>query len=835
MRRSFPPVLGLALWLAACGAASDGTDDGALPDAIVDPGADAVQADPGLSEDPGSGPDALGDEAMPRDAEPDGDVPSDAVAVDPGPPDPASSFWVRERATCVPDGPWPIDTVVQYRTTDVLPDLDARVAAAGADGTAWAGTASGVARKGVQDAAFAAVAGLPGDGAVTGLAARADGGVRVARGAWVGLLDAGGGVTGGFDAGAAVARVADCDGDGYAVSGGRVLRIGADALAPLFHEAPGTVHDVACVGSIPWVATDQGLFRLDDGGWAAAWSPQAPVTIVAAGGGRVAATTGEAVAVVAADGTAVATLAPGPGGLPTGSVRALALSDDGGTLAAGHAIGATRIALDGPRVEHFVSRRWLPDDAATSVFLAPDGALWVATTAGMAALRVVPTTLADKAERMLERMEWFRRLDGFISPWARFPDPWTDAPLPRWDDDNDGQWTQEAVGALCYAYAATGDERYYQAARRSVTNMTMLVDVPSADFEAAGLGRGFVTRSFVRDDEGAVFDGKATQSNWHRTTYTDGHDYYWKDDTSSDEVTGHLFGFSLYHDLCAKDDAERVWVAERLGALAGYILDHGFTLPDIDGEPTTHGDWRPERLAIAVDGVEACVDAGHDFVMCIDAYAGGGFLDSTELLALMLSAWHVTGDVRFWIAYDALVRVHRYDRVATFHDQVATWAFPATANYCDHELADLAFLTLIRYEPDPVRRTHWIDQVLASFQYEVGERNPLKSLVIAAVQDAVPGLDAGVSTLVDYPEDLREWRVDNGHRVDYRRNVADRFQEPQFREAPPYDEITIKRWDHNPYRVADGGSGDVRMAPTFWLLPYWGLRYHNAICAPAGG
>jgi hypothetical protein len=74
--------------------------------------------------------------------------------------------------------------------------------------------------------------------------------------------------------------------------------------------------------------------------------------------------------------------------------------------------------------------------------------------------------------------------------------------------------------------------------------------------------------------------------------------------------------------------------------------------------------------------------------------------------------------------------------------------------------------------------------------------------------------------------------VDNNHRVDYRRDVADRFQDPQFQDVPPYDEITIKRWDHNPYRIADGGSGTARMTPTFWLLPYWGLRYHHAICVP---
>ncbi len=820
-----------ALILAACNGGSSAADADWTPD-VSDPGGDMVQADPGVDE---GDTDFGEDVATESDVGADVPMPVDAFEVDPGPPDPSMTHWVRDRTTCVPDGPWKVDTVTQFRTIEVLPDLDIRAVVGGVDGLVWAGLASGLARRDSGADAFTAVADLPGTGAVSDLAV-ANAGVRIARGIWVGLLDSDGVALSGFDAAAAVDRVADCDGDGYVVSGGRLMRIGDGELEALVYEAPGNVHDVACVDAVPLAATDQGLFRLGDDGWNAIWNPGNAVIVAAGGGGRIAASTGDNVTVFEQDGTTVAVFVPEPGGLPTGDVTSLALSADGNLLSMGHAIGATRIDLTDGHIDHFVSLRWLPDDAVASVYEALDGVLWVATPAGVSALRRVDTTLADKAVRMRAQMDWFWRLGGFVSPWARFPDPWSpEEPLANWDDDNDGQWTQEAVGALCYAYATTGNDAFYEAAHKAMTNMVLLVDVPAADFEAAGLGRGFVTRSVVRDDEGLMFDSKATQSNWHLTTFSDGHDYYWKDDTSADEVTGHLFGFSLYYDLCAQDDDERAWVGESLGALAGYILDHGFTLPDLGGEQTSHGNWSSSRIPISLDGLDACMDAGHELVACIESFAGGAFLGSIEVLALMLSAYHVTGDVRFWIAYDALVRVNRYDLAATFHDEVVTWAYPATANYCDHELADLAFLTLIRYEPDPVRRLHWIDQVLAAWEYEIGERNPLKTLVMAAVQDDVPGLAAGVSTLVDYPEDLREWLVDNSHRVDYRRNVADRFQTPQFRQVPPYDEITIKRWDHNPYRVSDGGSGDTRMSPTFWLLPYWGLRYHNAICNPEVG
>jgi len=68
--------------------------------------------------------------------------------------------------------------------------------------------------------------------------------------------------------------------------------------------------------------------------------------------------------------------------------------------------------------------------------------------------------------------------------------------------------------------------------------------------------------------------------------------------------------------------------------------------------------------------------------------------------------------------------------------------------------------------------------------------------------------------------------------MDYRRGSKDRKDKPQFTTVPPHDEIVVLRWDNNPYRVVNGRTGAERETPSFWLLPYWGLRYYNAICPP---
>ncbi len=767
------------------------------------------------------------------------DAPAEAAAEDLVLPDakPAHGavFEERNHPGCVPDGPYLVDRVKMVRTPQQLSDLDVR-AVLPCNDKIFVGTRTGVFVTQNLDWEFTEVDLPEWPVYVEDLELDGDGNIWAAAGAMLVKIDQSGKVLSSHQWEVEVMRAFACGEQIYAVGGTQLLSLEGDVLQPVSPSPPAEqVFSGACIADVPYVGTTTGLWVLSAGLWTPLWEPEggASVRTVAAGGDYLAAATPGSVAVVLDD-EVKDIWSPEPGRLPTGNIHSLDISGDGSTLAVGHNIGASIIHLDDGTVEHFHSHRWLPGEFAQDVALTPDGdkhVLWVGTTNGLARLHKEESYIRDKADHMLNELDqWYWRMDGFVTANAGFTDPWEGEPNPLWDDDNDGQWTEELVGAACYAYAVTGDEKYYETAKKAVTNMLMLIDVPAVDFEAAGLGRGFITRSLVRDDEGAVFESKATQSNWHLVDYTDGHQYYWKDDTSSDETTGHFFGLPLYYDLCAKDDEEREWVAEHITALAGYILDHGYTLPDLDGEPTTHGDWSPDKIPIALDGLDVCMDNGHDIVDCVGAWAGGGFLDSLEILGHMLAAWHVSGEQRFLDAYEELVTTHRYGEVAMFTKDAATWTEKGLANYCDHELADLAFLTLIRYDPYPDRRAMWTKSMMDAWEWEVEERNPLKALAMAAALADSPGLAAGVQTLVDYPSDLRDWNVDNSHRLDAEPDKPDRHGDPQFKTVLPYDEIPIQRWDHNPYGVKGGGDGSSRKSPAFWLLPYWGLRYYNAIC-----
>jgi hypothetical protein len=825
---------------SACGsgaapAPDAGSPDGAAPDAAAPPdaGADTVPDVAGLADagaPPDAATDALSDAAT--DAVPDAAPPL---------PDPAFVYAPRTSAAMWEDTPVLEEVPTFYRTTDVLPDLDVRaLLAIGAD--VWVGTPSGLFRRDGATDRFVAVPLDAPDPGVLDLAATPDGGLLVAHAGGVSLLSAAG-----------VARfgaVPDAPVVAVAADGAQVLVATAAGVGTLGFEPPSFTLDWPGVtardllgpspGAPLWAATAEGVVVLADPprtlGATDGLLPDDDVRALASlADGRVLVATATGLAAVDGDGSGATLVRAGraPGQLPTADHLAVAARD--GLWAVGHVIGATVRSPDGARSDHYHSGRWVRAPRVAAVALGTDGQRWLGTTAGLTRIDLVPRTLEEKAlffEDFLEAHCW--RMDGFVSPDVQFGDAWDQAQASRSDSDNDGLWTQMQVGAWSLAYGATGDPLYCERARRATRTMLLQIDIPAVDFEAAGLGRGFVTRSLVRDDEGALFASKASQSNWHPVRWTDGHDYYWKDDTSSDETAGHFFGYPLYFDLCA-DEAERAVIADRAGALAAYIIAHDFRLVDLDGQQTTHGEWYPELLAVAVDGIPACIQAGHPFTTCVGAASGHGWLNGTEILGHLLAAWHMTAEPRFLAAYERLVRDHRYDELVDFDEGILTVTDPAVANHSDHELAILAYFTLIRYEPDDERRARWIRSALAVHEWERPERNALWSFLIAGITSgAEVDIDAAAGTLHEIPLDLRHWPIDNGHRQDARRLVNDRHGDPQLDRVFPYDELRTVWWNGNLYGVEEGGDPRSAQCPMFYLLPYWGLRYFGALTGPAG-
>ncbi len=752
-------------------------------------------------------------------------------------PDPAFVYEASGQVQTAADEAFWQETPLLYRTLDALPDLDVRSLAV-YDHEVWAGTASGLVAWDPMGDTFAPNALPGGDEAVLDLADRKldDGRLALALAGRLVLFDPDGAAHRSVDS--PPARAVATDGVQVWLGTDQGLwKLDGDSLVQVAEAPQVEIRDLAVDGaavSTVWIATPGGLVAFDGATSTfhtagAGALPDDDVRAVAAlpGGGVLAGcATGAALVGTAAD----RVIPVGKGALPYDDVTAVAVGDS--AIFLGHAIGATFVSGDFDHKDYYHSLRWIPAEQVTAVALQAlqgEHRRWIATNGGISRIELVENTLADKAALFENVNQDFWRLD-FVSCDGSRDEPWDTArPIRHHDHDNDGLWTQIQIVAWSYAAAATGDRSFCELARRAMGGMMWQIDIPAVDFEAAGMSRGFVTRSFVRDDEGEVFTSKAAQPNWHLVQgWEDGHDYYWKDDTSSDETTGHFFGFPVFYDLCAEDEAERQALADHAGALARYIVDNDFLLIDLDGVETTHGHWNPERLAIALDGLDVCMQ-DHDIDVCVEARYGGGWLNAIEILGHMLAAWHMTGDPVFYDAYETLITDHRYAELIDFSENVFTVTKRNTANHSDHELAMLAFHTLIRYEPNDERRQRWIQSLLDMYEYEIPERNPLWSAIIAGFVEDGYYLDEALQTLREWPEDWREWLVDNTHRKDVTRDIPDRFGDAQFTEVLPYDEIRTMKWNGNPYDAISGGDGRSVQAPWPWLLPYWIYRYHGVI------
>lgn len=749
-----------------------------------------------------------------------------------GAPDPNKVFEQRSQTVSYADVMFATETPDLFRTTDRLPDLDVH-AIVRSDSELYVGTASGLFHLKSDGTAFEAID-LGANVDVVDLAALDGGRVAVLlRRAHVQIADAAG-----TEADLLVQTATTGETVQAIAADGDELWVGTSAGLIAVDVPGGTkidpfrgvdVRDLSVRSGTVYLATSDGVQR-----WDARTGTMLQPLHALADDNVFAVFADDAGTVYAGSDTGYAAI-PGPvikagiDGLAEGGIRSIHAA--GGRVIMGHGIGATVLGDNGAKKDHYHSERWIPGETVTAVWIEADGTRWIGTHSGLSRIGFTMTTLLAKAElneTFLDARHW--RMDGFVDDDVRFDDAWDLSGAPHTGDkDNDGLWTEMQIGAWCLAYASTHDERYYQSANKAMKVMMMQFDIPAKTFMAAGKNPGFITRSLVRDDEGPVFDDKTTQMNWHREEF-EGRTYYWKDDTSSDEYAGHYYGIPLFYDLCAKTEEEKEELRARIRTSTDYLIAGNYKLIDLDGEPTTFGRW--DDLSAAADGPDSCTAMGYDLAKCVESYYGGGWLNSLEILGHLLAAWHMTGDQKYYDAYEQLYTEKKYGKMIRVHEDIFTLSNPGFANHSDHELATLAYYTFLRYEPNEDRRQKLIESILAFYEYERPERHPWEQGMIASAVDMDVDLAGAVQTLMEMPTDWREVAYDNSHRIDANREDLDRHQHEQFDRVFPYDEIRTMKWNGNPYAVSGGGDPRGVLSPTPYQIAYWTLRYHGAITGP---
>lgn len=477
--------------------------------------------------------------------------------------------------------------------------------------------------------------------------------------------------------------------------------------------------------------------------------------------------------------------APSPLGDFTATVRAT-----DGALWQGTTQGLWRVdaaAQERDRRQYFAGQRYLPDDQVVQLLPDEHGGIWARTRTGVSHIELRPMTLAQKAEHFEQRIRARHDRYGLVadSTFRVAGDPSSNQ---MHDNDNDGLWTAMYAAGECFRYAVTKSPEALANARKSIEAVLFLEEVAGR--------RGFPARSYIRKGDPMPGGGE-----WHWTK--DGQ-YYWKADTSSDEIVGHFFIFSIAYDLLP-DEPLRRRIAETCQRVMDHIIDHGYYLVDLDGKPTRWGFWAPEALMRETEERA---------------------LNSLQLLSFLKTTAHITGQARYEKEYKKVAWDLKYADWITRVNE-----FRTEMNYSDEELAMLPYYCVFQYEKAPAMLKALRKGVDEWWKNIRREANPLWTFIYLTGQpDAQVDLSAAVWTLYRMPMDTIHWTVKNSHRRDIAwAAVVDRFNRREALTLLPPDERPTMKWNGNPFVVDGGGGGHGEDDGAAFLLPYWMGRYHKFI------
>ncbi|MEM6701667.1 MAG: hypothetical protein AAF690_03125 [Acidobacteriota bacterium] len=489
--------------------------------------------------------------------------------------------------------------------------------------------------------------------------------------------------------------------------------------------------------------------------------------------------------------------------------------------------------------------RWLPHDHVHSLTFDARGDLWAATEGGVAQIAFLETTLQEKAEYFDEVIDaQHKRTEyGYVDALHL---PSVDADLASGtlhSSDNDGLWTSMYGAAQAFAWASTGSEEARRRAREAFRAVAFLSEVTRGGTPA--MQPGFPARSILPTSGPNPNDGQAERDaetqrrdrKWKSLmprwgTSADGR-WYWKADTSSDELDGHYFFYGVYYDLVADQD-EKAEVREVVHRITDHLLRNDYSLVDHDGEHTRWAVFGPQAL-------------NHD-----PSWWEERGLNSMSVLSYLRVAEHVSATPEEAERYAAnardLIDNHGYAASAR-HPKVQQG--PGTGNQSDDEMALMNLYNLLRYESDPTLRAQWA-HTMERYSTLVGpERNPLFHFLFAgalegeeiryadAYDDYVVRADRdtlsadALETLLRYPLDRRDWPLANSHRHDVELLRSSSTGRPRGHRADgrvlPIDERFVGHWNHDPWSLDFGGRGTRIADGASYLLPYYLGRFYGFI------
>jgi hypothetical protein len=626
------------------------------------------------------------------------------------------------------------------------------------------------------------------------------------------------------------------------------------SILPALYEETWKNETILCgvqaKNSEEYIGTDKGLFRYtQDKGWQAlypidekgrSWAPRNVRGLALDNRGYLWFCSTQGGGMRNEDGW---TLYTGEDGLPYNDFTCMATGGDGSVW-----FGTTKgaIRFDGQRWAYRQGKRWLPGDHVNHIAIAQNGDAWIATNSGVSCIKRIPMTLAEKADFYEQQIEqYIKRTEYGYTSEIHLEKPGDFSILHKSDSDNDGLWTSMYGAGECFAYAVTHDAKAKQRAQDAFKALLFLSEV-CVDGEV-NQQPGFVARTVVpttepdpnrhytierqrqrREQDDSLW--KIIHPRWPKS-----HDgkYWYKIDTSSDELDGHYFFYPLYYDLVADTEAEKERVRAVVRAITDHLLRNNYCLVDHDGKPTRWAVFSPDILNL---DPKWYVERG---------------LNSLSMLSYLTVAEYLTGDPKYTNAINDLIENHSYAQnmlVPKIQRGLGS------GNQSDDEMAVMNFYNLIRYtkneELKRLARFSFFNYWVAEFP----EMNPFFNFAYAACGlnqqfslawdtfDLSPWegwLEDSLFTLRDFPLDRLNWSHSNSHRTDILTLPDENELEPPFDNSHrgyrvsgkvlPVSERHFNHWNTDPWRLDYGGGGNELASGTVYLLPYYMGKYHGFI------
>lgn len=481
--------------------------------------------------------------------------------------------------------------------------------------------------------------------------------------------------------------------------------------------------------------------------------------------------------------------------VPVPSVNELLVS--GNRLWAGTPAGAFMREGTGP-CRYFASRRWLDQDQVISMAATTNGDVYMLTPSGLNKISFIQQTLAQKAAFFERKIRDRHIRYGFIANLHLNP-PGDTSAAQMADTDNDGLWTSFYLSSEAFRYAVTHDPQAKRYAWEAFEAFERILSVNQL--------KGFPARSFERKG--------FKNSDPERWRDSPDPEWEWKGHTSSDEFVGYIWVAALLNEMVAETPAEKQRVAAFIDKIMSHILDHHYTLVDIDNKPTLWGRWNPE------------------YINWYPVTIGDRRLGSTTITAGLQLAYKLTGKEKYKTQAFTLLNKYGYlqnigidyrnikPTPGYLHEGIdmgnGNW------NHSDDEMAFLTYWVLYKYALNDTLKTHYAKAIRNHWEIERPEKNAVWNLITLATTG---DFDATATTwwLQTFPMNLVNWNIKNSIRKDITL-LPPNFRNQSTAEPLPLDEQPVHRHNANAFSLDGGGDGKEELAGDEFLLPYWLARY----------